>query len=66
MSFAVKMITFRAKNNLNQEQAAKILGVSPAMICRYEKSVSTPSRKNELMFNEIMKNYESENKKGDN
>lgn len=66
MSFAVKMITFRAKNNLTQEQAANILGVSLNMVHRYEKSVSTPSRKNELMFNEIMENYTSENKKGDN
>lgn len=62
MTFATQLTLFRAKNNLTQEQTAEILGISPGMVYRYEKSLNEPSRKNKILFDELMERHE----KGEN
>lgn len=59
MTFATDLIRFRAKHNLSQEKIAGLLGVTTAMIYRYERGISKPSRKNQIMFETILKEYES-------
>lgn len=56
-SFADKLTLFRAENSLTQTQAAKILGVSPNMITRYETGKAEPSRANKMAFAKKMEQY---------
>nr|DAG65907.1 MAG TPA: hypothetical protein [Caudoviricetes sp.] len=58
MDFAERLIQFRAKNNLTQKQAAEILSVNISMIYFYESGKNKPSKKNKIIIDEKMKNYE--------
>lgn len=58
MDFAERLIQFRAKNNLTQKQAAKILNVNISMIYFYESGKNKPSKKNKIIIGEKMEDYE--------
>ncbi|MBR5270634.1 MAG: helix-turn-helix transcriptional regulator [Clostridia bacterium] len=58
MSYAQKLLQFRAKHNLTQDQLAKILGISKCMIFRYEKYMNKPTAVNCVKFENKMKEWE--------
>lgn len=58
MSFGECILRFRAKHNLSQGQLSNIIGVSVRMILNYEKNLTKPHTKNEIMFLEKMKEWE--------
>lgn len=58
MDFGRKMLEFRAKHNLTQAQLADILGVSPNTIHRSENEKTKPTKKNAVIFENKMKEYE--------
>lgn len=58
MLFKDELLEFRAKFDLTQKQAAKILGVNPNMIFRYEKGFAKPSDKNLIILRKKMYQYE--------
>ena len=58
MDFATRLLEFRARYRLTQVEAAKVLGVTEAMIVRYEKKQSKPTNRNLVIFLEKMKKYE--------
>ena len=58
MDFATKLLEFRARYRLTQREAAKVLGVTEAMIVRYERKKSKPTSRNLIVFLEKMKKYE--------
>lgn len=62
MDFAERLIYFRAKNNLTQKQAAEILSVNIAMIYFYESGRNKPSKKNKIIFDEKMEEFERSRK----
>lgn len=57
----MKVLEFRAKNNLTQKQFADIIGVNVHMIYRYEMQISKPSAVNKIKFENKMREWE-ENK----
>ena len=58
--FGKKLLEFRARHNLTQKQAAKIIGVGTTMIHRYEKGLANPSAMREIRFNAKMEKWEVE------
>ena len=58
MSFGRKMLEFRAKHNLTQNQLAQILGVALNTVHKSECEKTNPSRRNEIVFENKMKEWE--------
>ena len=58
VSVVEKMLNFRAKHNLTQGDLAKILGITVNMVFRYENGVNSPSKVNQIRFENKMKEYE--------
>lgn len=52
------MLQFRAKYNFTMVELAEFLGVTPAMIGRYEAGKAHPTRANALRFKNKMEEYE--------
>lgn len=63
MSFPELLINFRAKHNLSQKELANILGTRQADISRYENESKAPTRVREIIFKNMMKEFE-ERKEG--
>lgn len=61
MEFSKKMIEFRAKWNLSQQEAARILGIHKNMVWRYENDIVKPRKINLIIFDEKMKKWEEKN-----
>lgn len=58
MDFGRKMLEFRAKHNLTQAQLADIFGVSYNTIYRTENEKTKPTKKNAVIYENKMKEYE--------
>ena len=58
MDFGRKMLEFRAKHNLTQKQLADIIGVETNTIHRTETEKSQPTRRNAIIFENKMKEWE--------
>jgi transcriptional regulator with XRE-family HTH domain len=58
MNFGQKILEFRAKYDLTQQQVSVLLGVSRDMVYRYETGKGNPSRKNIIKYENIMNEYE--------
>jgi DNA-binding XRE family transcriptional regulator len=58
MTFGRKMLEFRAKYNLTQKQLADIIGVDANTVHRTETEKTKPSKRNEIIFENKMKEYE--------
>lgn len=61
MTFADKLILFRATYRLNQTQLADILECSVMSVYKYENRIATPSKRNLLFYETKMKEYEKAN-----
>lgn len=55
-----RIIEYRAKNDLTLEQMGKIIGVTPAMVSRYECGSALPKRTRAVLIDEILKKGETE------
>lgn len=62
MDFSRKMLEFRAKHNLTQKQLADIIGVETNTIHRTETEKSQPTRRNAIIFENKMKEWEEKTK----
>ena len=62
MTFAEKILNFRAEYDLTQKQLSKILGVSLLMVYKYESVLSKPSPKNKIRFEKKIKEWEEKQK----
>lgn len=51
------LLDFRMKNNLNQKQLAKIIGISPVDLRFFEKGFKYTSRVQYLKIKEVLKEY---------
>ena len=58
MNFGKKMLEFRAKHNLTQTQLANIIGVAINTVYRTENEKTKPSKRNEIIFENKMKEWE--------
>ena len=58
MDLGRKMLEFRAKHNLTQKQLADIIGVDMNTIYRTETEKSQPTRRNAIIFENKMKEWE--------
>ncbi len=58
--FSEILLKFRVAHNLTQTEAAKILGITQCDVSMYENNKHKPTKKNELIFKEIMENYKKE------
>ena len=65
-SFSDMLLEFRAKHNLTQRDIAKMFGVCPNMVTRYEKRENDPTAKNQIRFKNIMKEWENNNDNNNN
>lgn len=61
MGFGQKLLEFRAKYNLTQNQLAAMIGVHPNMVFRYENNLSNPSAVNQIKFDKKIKEWEEKN-----
>ena len=61
MSFAEKLINFRATNKLTQFQLAEIVDVSPGMIGRWESGKNRPRKTKEIYVEKKMEEYTNGN-----
>lgn len=52
------LLQFRAKHKLTQKQVAEILGVHVNIVQRHECGKSTPTPRNRLIFEQVLKAYE--------
>ena len=62
MDFSRTMLEFRAKHNLTQKQLADIIGVETNTIHRTETEKSQPTRRNAIIFENKMKEWEEKQK----
>lgn len=60
MRFSELLLNFRAKNDLTQEEAGKVLGVTANMVWLYEREKCSPSKKNRIRFENLFKKFEEE------
>ena len=60
MDFRQVLLEFRAKHNLTQIQAARVIGVNKNMIHRYENEISKPTARNKINFEKRMKEWEEQ------
>ena len=60
MDFSRTMLEFRAKHNLTQKQLADIIGVETNTIHRTETEKSQPTRRNAIIFENKMKEWEEQ------
>ena len=58
MNFGKKMLEFRANHNLTQTQLANIIGVAINTVYRTENEKTKPSKRNEIIFENKMKEWE--------
>ena len=58
MDFGKMLLDFRAKHNLTQKQLADIIGVDMNTIHRTETEKSQPTRRNAIIFENKMKEWE--------
>ena len=58
MNFGERLLQFRAKYDLTQQNLAVIFGVTQRMIYLYEANLCKPNPKNKIMFENKMKEYE--------
>lgn len=58
MGYGLKILTFRAKYDLSQEEMAKILGVSIQTIHRYETGKAHPYAMSMIKYDNKMKVWE--------
>lgn len=58
MEISKVMLSFRAKHNLTQTQLAEILDVSLNTVHRIECNKNKPTKKNKVMFEEKIKEWE--------
>ena len=58
MIFGRKMLEFRAKHNLTQKQLANIIGVDINTVYRTENGKTEPTKRNEIVFENKMKEWE--------
>ena len=58
MDFRQVLLEFRAKHNLTQIQAARVIDVNKNMIHRYENSISNPTARNKIKFENKMREWE--------
>lgn len=58
MNFGRKMLEFRAKHNLTQTQLANIIGVDINTVYRTENGKTEPTKRNEIIFENKMKEWE--------
>ena len=58
MEFGRTLLEFRAKHNLTQKQLADIIGVDMNTIHRTETQKSQPTRRNAIIFENKMKEWE--------
>ena len=58
MDFGRTLLEFRAKHNLTQKQLADIIGVDMNTIHRTETQKSQPTRRNAIIFENKMKEWE--------
>lgn len=58
MNFGRTLLEFRAKHNLTQKQLADIIGVDMNTIHRTETEKSQPTRRNAIIFENKMKEWE--------
>lgn len=61
MEFGKKLLEFRANHNITQNQLGKIIGVEKCAVCKYESGKHKPTKKNEIVYSNRMKEWE-ENK----
>ena len=61
MKFGERLLHFRAKYDLTQQNVAEIFGITQRMIYLYEANLCQPNPKNKIMFENKMKEWE-ENK----
>ncbi len=54
MTFAEKLIHFRADKNISQAELAKILQIHPQSVYNYENEICKPTKKNLIKYNEIL------------
>lgn len=57
-NFGEKLIAFRAKHDLTQTDVAKLFGTDQKSISNYEREVFHPTRKNKLVYEQKMTEYE--------
>lgn len=58
MYYGEKMLDFRAKHNLTQKKFAEILGINQSYICRYECGLYNPTKKNQIIYENKMREWE--------
>lgn len=61
MNYGQKLLEFRAKHNLTQRKLGEILGIRQDVLCRYETEKHSPTRKNRIMYENKMKEWEEKN-----
>lgn len=62
MMYGEKLLMFRARYKLSQKNLAEILGVHVNMIGHYENNTSKPTKRNQIRFEQKMKEWsEKEN-----
>ena len=58
MTFGRKLLEFRAKHNLSQMALAIIIGTSLTNVSRYENEKNEPNKKNQIIYENKMKEWE--------
>lgn len=61
MEFSQKVLEFRARHKLSQVAAADIIGVTPYMLWQYENGKAQPWKRNLIIFEKAMKEYDENN-----
>lgn len=61
MEFGKKMLEFRATNNLTQKQLADILGVNMNTVHRIESNRNKPTKRNEIIYENKMREWGEKN-----
>lgn len=57
------LLHFRARHKLTQKQAAEILGVHVNVVQRYETNKASPTPRNRLIYQEVLRVYDESKKK---
>ena len=58
MTYGKKFLEFRAKHGLTQVELSNIIGVAINTIHRTESEKTTPSKRNEIIYEKKMKEWE--------
>ena len=57
------LLHFRARHKLTQKQTAEILGVHVNVVQRYETNKASPTPRNRLIYQEVLRAYDESMKK---